>query len=183
MPAFSGFEPSELNNLVGFLKHMSGTGGAPEKATGNAVNGRKVYERSGCSSCHQVGSEGSSYGPDLTRIGGARSLHYLTEAITDPSNDIPDRYQGVTVVTKDGKKVTGVRINEDTFSVQVRLPSQLYRSFMKDDVSQVVHEKASLMPAYKTMSKTDLDDLIAYLSTLRGDTLKGAKTKEAEGIK
>jgi cytochrome c oxidase cbb3-type subunit 3 len=183
MPAFSGFEPDEIGKLIAFLHHLAGTEGATEKITGNAVQGRQVYERSGCMNCHQIGTEGSTFGPDLTRIGRSRSLHYLMESILEPSADIPENYEGVTVVEKDGKRITGVRVNEDTFSVQLRLPSQAYRSFLKDEVKEVVPQKQSLMPAYKNMPKTDLDNLVAYLSSLRGETPKGGKTKEAEGIK
>ena len=81
-------------------------------------------------------AEGSTYGPDLTRIGGARSVKYLEESIVDPSADIPADYQGVTVVTKEGSRVVGVRVNEDSFTVQLRLPSQEFRSFVKDDAER-----------------------------------------------
>jgi putative heme-binding domain-containing protein len=183
MPAFEGFDADELNALVAFLRHLEGSAPAKEKVNGNATNGRAVYQKKGCGNCHLVGEQGSAYGPDLTRIGGARSLHYLEQSIVDPSEDIADRYDGVVVVTKDGKRISGIRVNEDTFSVQLRLPSQAYRSFLKDEVKEVIPQVKSLMPAYKSLPRKDLDDLIAYLSTLRGDTMKGAKTKAAEGIR
>lgn len=183
MPAFGGFEADELSALVGFLRHLEGSAPAKEKVTGDAAKGRLVYQKSGCANCHLIGEEGSAYGPDLTRIGRARSLHYLEQSIVDPSADIADRYDGVTVVTKDGKRITGVRANEDTFTVQLRLPSQAYQSFIKDEVREVIPQAKSLMPAYKSMPRKDLEDLVAYLSGLRGDVLKGAKTNAAEGIR
>lgn len=183
MPAFNSFETEELNKLVDFIKYLAGANVPVEKVTGDAVKGKLVYDRNGCAGCHMSGEHGSTFGPDLSRIGGARSLHYLQESIVEPSGDIPDKYEGVTVVTKDGKRITGIRANEDTFSVQLRLPSQAYRSFIKDEVKEVIHEKNSLMPAYKKLPKEDLDNLIAYLNSLRGKLETGAKTKEAEGIR
>ena len=38
----------------------------------------------------------------------------------------------------------------------------------KSQVKEVVHETKSLMPAYTSLSKDDLTNLMAYLDTLRG---------------
>jgi hypothetical protein len=65
----------------------------------------------------------------------------------------------------------------------MRLPSQQIRSFEKDRLKELRHETASLMPPYKHLSKGDLENLIAYLSTLKGAGAAGAKVKEAEGIR
>jgi cytochrome c oxidase cbb3-type subunit III len=177
MPAFGNFSEDELNRLVAFLGHLRGTGVGLQKATGNPENGRRMYARHGCSGCHQIGAEGSTYGPDLTRIGGARSVKYLEESILEPSADIPADSRGVTVVTNDGSRVVGVRVNEDSFTVQLRLQSQAFRSFVKDDQREVIHMKESLMPAYKGMPKTVLDDLVAYLTTLKTQPSKGEVKK------
>jgi cytochrome c oxidase cbb3-type subunit 3 len=183
MPAFSGFEEDELTRLIAFLHHLAGSATATQKPTGDPRMGRIVYEKSGCAGCHQIGTEGSTYGPELTRIGSARPVRYLAESISDPSKDIPQQFEGVTVVMRDGTKITGLRVNEDSFTVQVRLPSQLIRSFEKEKVKEVRHETVSLMPAYKQMSKSDLETVVAYLSTLKGASRDGAKVKEAEGIR
>jgi putative heme-binding domain-containing protein len=183
MPAFGGFDQDDLNSVVLFIHQLSSGGAQGEKLTGDPVKGRAVYERTGCAGCHQIAGQGSTFGPDLTRVGGARSLQYLRESIVNPSADVPDSYQGVTVLTKDGKKVSGIRINEDTFSVQVRLANEHFRSFVKEDAREVRAEKASLMPAYKNLPAADLDNLVAYLSSLRGTTDKGTKAKQAEGIR
>lgn len=183
MPAFASFEEEELDRLIAFLHHLAGSAIATQKPTGDPRLGRVVYEKSGCSGCHRIGREGSTYGPDLTRIGAARSLHYLQESITDPSNDVPQQFEGVTVINRDGKKITGLRVNEDTFSIQLRTPSQEFASFDKSKIKEHRPEKNSLMPAYKSMSKTDLDNLIAFLSGLKGSADAGAKVKQSEGIR
>jgi cytochrome c oxidase cbb3-type subunit III len=183
MPAFKSLAPEETIQVVGFLNHLRGSGVGVQKATGDPANGRKMYARHGCSGCHQIGAEGSVYGPELTRIGGARSVKYLEESILEPSADIPEQYRGVTVVTKDRRKIVGARVNEDSFTVQLRLPSQEFRSFLKDDVDQVVHMTESLMPAYKGMPKNVVDDIVAYLTTLKGQTRQGADVKKVEGIR
>lgn len=183
MPSFGGFDEAELDSIAEFIRHLAGSAPAGEKVAGDPVRGRAVYAKFACASCHQIGNEGSTYGPELSRIGGARPAHYLRESIIEPTADIPTQYEGVTVVTRDGKRVRGIRINEDTFSIQLRLPSERFASYLKDEVKEVSYDKVSPMPAYKQMKAADLDDLVAYLTTLRGVTNAGAEVKKSEGIR
>jgi len=126
---------------------------------------------------------GSIFGPDLSIIGSARSIEYLRESIVKPSADVPEEFEGVTVVLDDGSRVRGIRINEDTFSIQLRDPAQQIRMFQKDDLREVIHEKQSLMPAYQQLAPSDLDSLVAYLASLRGLAEPSADIKKAGGIK
>jgi cytochrome c oxidase cbb3-type subunit 3 len=180
MPAFE-FEKDELDRLVAFVRTLSGSAGTAASVAGDPIQGRQVYQRSGCASCHRIGTEGSVYGPELTRIGAGRSPEYIRESIVNPSADIPPEYAGVTVITKDGQRITGVRINEDTFTVQLRDASQSFQMFQKDEAQQVIPETKSLMPPYNSLDKNDLQNLLAYLDTLQGDLNAGAGVKKAEG--
>lgn len=184
MPSFD-FEKDELAHLIAYVRSLSesGSGHGAAPVRGDAASGRKVYERSGCAGCHRIGSEGSVFGPDLTRVGAGRSAEYIRESIVNPSADIPEDYAGVTVVTRDGKRVSGVRINEDTFTVQLRDASQNFQMFEKGEVQQVIHETKSMMPAYSSVSSEELQDLSAYLDTLRGDVNAGAGVKKEKGIR
>lgn len=182
MPAYTGMETDELQVLSQYVLNFSSGGGAPGTLHGDAAQGKQLYTKSGCANCHQIGQDGSVYGPDLTRIGAARSLDYLHESIVHPSADIPSEYTGVTVTTKAGRKVTGIRVNEDTFSVQLRTPDQKFQMFEKQDVQQVTPAKQSLMPAYAKFSADDLNNLLAYLQTLRGTVGASAQVDKAKGI-
>jgi cytochrome c oxidase cbb3-type subunit 3 len=181
MPAFE-FQKDDLDNLVQFLHSLAGTHADRSKTPGDPIAGELVYSRNGCANCHRIGNTGSIYGPELTRIGAGRSLEYLRESIVDPNADIADNYGGVTVVTKDGRRVTGVRINEDTFTVQIRKPDQAFALFDKSETKEVIHETKSMMPAYNHLSATDLQNLLAYLDTLRGEQAAGADANKAGGI-
>ena len=180
MPGFE-FPKDDLDALVQFLRSLSGSHPAT-KVTGDSHAGELVYSRSGCANCHRIGNTGSIYGPELTRIGAGRSLEYLRQSLVDPSADIADNYGGVTVVTKDGRRVTGVRVNEDTFTVQIRKPDQAFALFDKTAAKDVIHETKSMMPSYSHLSATDLQNLLAYLTTLRGEQASGADANKAGGI-
>ncbi|MDQ6698712.1 MAG: c-type cytochrome, partial [Acidobacteriota bacterium] len=182
MPSFENIEKDDLESLVGFIRHLAGSDVKSAPVTGDAVAGRKVYERSGCSGCHRVGNEGSIYGPDLTRVGGGRSSEYIHESLVEPSADIPQDYEGVTVVTQDGKRITGMRVNEDTFTLQLRSQNQKFLLFDKSKLKEVIHESKSLMPSYKSMPPKDLQNLLAYLDSLRSERTAGTDIKKAKGI-
>ena len=75
------------------------------------------------------------------------------------------------MITKDGRTLTGVRINEDGFSIQFRYLSNRFHSFWKDELRTLEKDwKRSPMVSYETMLASDeLDDLVAYLVSLRGN--------------
>ena len=182
MPAFGGQSKSELTALIGHIHSLAGTTVRKTVQVGDPKAGKQVYASNGCASCHRIGEQGSDYGPELTRIGSARPLEYLRESITNPDADIPERYEGVTLVTKDGQRGRGVKVNEDSFSIQIRDIQMRYHSFWKDDLKEISDSKKSLMPSYKTLSQPDLDNLVGYLQSLKSTASQGA-AKQAEGIR
>jgi len=153
--------------VVGFVKRI-GSQGLLEKATGNPTAGRAVFQKSGCVNCHRVGEEGGNLGPELTDIGRRRGLKFLTESLVKPDADIPINYRGVQVVLKNGQTVSGIRVNRDDLSIQLRDARDNYRSFLMENVQEVRYDKPSLMPSYASMNTKDLDDVIAYLNSLKG---------------
>jgi cytochrome c oxidase cbb3-type subunit III len=181
MPKFD-FEEDELRPLVEYIESLRHQHDSLPHPEGDKAKGKLVYESNGCAGCHKIGAHGSAFGPNLTRIGAARSYDYLKTSILNPSADVPESYQAITVVTRDGKQYRGVRMNEDSFTVQLRLPDQSFRSFDKQAIAREVVGSESPMPAYK-FSGRELDDLLAYLSSLDassdtdGATTQGTKQR------
>jgi hypothetical protein len=79
-------------------------------------------------------------------------------------------YLPVLVITSDGREVQGVRINEDPFTIQLRDAANQFHSFRKSDVKQVEKQFGkSMMPSFRgRLTDADTEDLVAYLSSLRG---------------
>jgi putative heme-binding domain-containing protein len=138
----------------------------------NAENGKTLFAGKGqCTQCHAISGIGGRMGPDLTSIGRQRSLKYLRESMTDPNADLTPGYNTITVVTKDGKKIVGVQRNFDTFSAQLIDLAGNYYSFLTNDVVSINREHKSMMPNYtNTFNDSEMDDILAYLVTLRGET-------------
>jgi putative heme-binding domain-containing protein len=173
MPAFNGY-PDEENNIVAYIRSLTVSGPAKAHNAGDATKGQAVYERYGCSGCHRIGESGSVFGPELTRVGAARSYDYLKRSLLDPSADITPGSEGITAVTSDGRRVSGTRVNEDTFTVQLRDQNQQFVMLEKSELKSLTHETKSFMPAYTMLSGDDLENLLAWLTTLHGDVEAGA---------
>jgi len=145
-----------------------GSQGLLEKAPGDASAGRQVYEKSGCANCHSIEKAGGSLGPDLTDIGRRRGLKFLAESLIKPEADIPINYRGVQVMLKSGQTVSGIRLNYDDLSIQLRDTRDNLRSFLRENIQDIKYDKPSLMPTYASMNQKSLDDVIAYLNSLKG---------------
>ena len=157
----------EVWKLVAYVKRL-GSQGLLEKAPGDPQAGHAVYQKVGCGNCHRIGREGGALGPDLTDIGRRRGLKFLAESLARPEADIPINYRGVQVVLKSGQTVSGIRLNRDDLSIQLRDNRGNLRSFLMENVQDIRYDKPSLMPAYASMNQKDFDDVVAYLNSLKG---------------
>jgi putative heme-binding domain-containing protein len=90
------------------------------------------------------------------------------ESIVQPSKEIAPEYEAVAVATNDGKIITGLRINETNFNIQLREENGRFHSFLKRDLEEVKLMKKSLMPENlaELLTVKDLHDLFAFLMTL-----------------
>jgi mono/diheme cytochrome c family protein len=72
-------------------------------------------------------------------------------------------------VTRAGKVITGRRLNEDTYSVQIIDNEEHLVSLLKSDLREYAVLKTSTMPSFKnTLSPPEIDDVVTYLRTLKG---------------
>lgn len=165
----SRLSEGEVWKIVAFMRRLA-QAGAEEKAPGDPQAGRIVYEgKGGCAQCHVVHGQGGNLGPALGEIGLRRALKFLRESLLDPGAHIADNYRTVTVTTRKAEQIAGIRLNEDDYSIQVRDTRDDLRSFLKSEVKEVKKENRSLMPPYGTLlSATEMENLVAYLSSLRG---------------
>jgi putative heme-binding domain-containing protein len=167
MPPSFAQTDQELWRLVAFVQQLGQEDRGGEVFRGDASVGKGVFQSQSCGVCHMIDGEGGDIGPDLSRA-GARSARFLKESIVNPDADVPVSYHAVSVTTATGQPVRGVFIGEDEYSIQLRDMTGKPRSFLKSQLKGFQHETASLMPAY-TMPSTDLDNLVAYLSSLKGN--------------
>lgn len=136
----------------------------------NAAAGKSIFEGKGeCLKCHSINNRGGSFGPDLTEIGVLRTPESLRLSLLNPDAEIANPYRTAVVTTKQGQRIEGIVLNEDDLSVQIRDRDGNPRSFLKDSLKDLHREQRSLMPSYASrLSDSEINDLVAYLATLRG---------------
>src|SRR5207245_6303388 len=102
-------------------------------------------------------------------IGAIRAPDALTRSLIDPSGAMLPLNRYVRAVTRDGKVITGRRLNEDTYTVQLIDTGEHLVSLIKLDLREYTVLKTSAMPSYKEkLTSAELDDVVAYLRTLKG---------------
>jgi putative heme-binding domain-containing protein len=175
----------EVWQIIAYLRTVQQR---PTPSIGDAAAGEKLFFDAGrCSRCHIVNGHGGRLGPELSQVGSARPRAYLIESIREPSRQLAENhdfvgsliYDTVTAVTRDGRTVVGVPMNEDTFTVQIMDASERIHSFEKKSLKSLQHENRSLMPAYgaDVLSDTDLQNLVTYLQLLRAPSPTAGKGK------
>ena len=170
MPSFrSPLTERSIRQAAAYVQSLSRTSARP--AHGNAEHGIALYEQTGCASCHAIDGRGGILGPELTSIGSRRGAAHLREALVKPAAAHPPGYLVVRAVPASGPEIRGIRVNEDVFWIHIRDASGAVHTLQKSDLKSVDREiDASLMPSYASrLSDADLDDLVAYLTTLRGE--------------
>jgi putative heme-binding domain-containing protein len=163
------FTDREIRQLVAFVRTLGRVG--PQKVSGDAASGEKLYTGKGrCASCHTIGGRGGAIGPDLSDIGARRNLAYLRESLINPEAAVPEGFLEVQLAARNGRRITGVRLNEDTFSIQIRDLSGNFRSFFKTELAELNKRPGkSPMPSYSDIfTQSELDDIVAFLDSQRG---------------
>ncbi len=159
----------ELTAIIAFVRNMREFN-AGSVTLGDRDRGRTVFDGKGqCATCHQVNGHGSRLGPDLTEIGRSRPAGALSETLLDPASRMMPINRPIRIVTKDGKTITGRRMNEDTFTVQLIDSQERLLSLSKADLREYTILKTSTMPSYKDkLNPQEMADLLAYLVSLKG---------------
>jgi putative heme-binding domain-containing protein len=166
MPA-NQLSNGELSMLVAYLRVMKDYG-ARDVAVGDAAKGQTIFEGKGaCLSCHRVNEKGSYLGPDLTEIGASRAAAALEDTLLDPNTAAQPGNRSIRATLPDGSVVTGRRLNEDTWSVQIMDSHERLVSLWKPELKDYTI-LPSPMPSYRTtLTATERADLIAYLLSLQ----------------
>lgn len=137
---------------------------------GDAVAGRRVFfhpQGPRCYVCHQIEGRGGAIGPELTTIGRSRPAEHLIASILKPSQEIAPRYVTWTIVTSDGRQLTGMIVDED-FSGRVTLADGEGRLSVvpQQMIDEREPQRNSIMPdkLFERMTPQEFRDLLAFLA-------------------
>jgi putative heme-binding domain-containing protein len=170
MPSFAAPRTSDLEvwQILAYLRTLAAP--APtDPPRGNAQHGEQVF-RANCVACHRVNNAGGHLGPDLSRVGVARSREVMLLRIRRGLEEFRAGFEPVTLTPQTGPAIHGVKKNEDLFSVQIMDTRERIQGYEKGAMKSVQNDTKSAMPVFgpDRLSDGDLDDLLRYLQTLRG---------------
>jgi putative heme-binding domain-containing protein len=139
---------------------------------GDGLNGAKVYQSTAlsCVACHKVGDVGGELGPQLTAVGAGVPVELIIEAVLWPKRQIKEGFVATTLTTKSGQYLSGYIESEDKRTITIREVSSGEVRTIRVDQLKDRQGAGTLMPPGLTagLSRTDLRDLIRYLSELKG---------------
>ncbi|MEW6128513.1 MAG: c-type cytochrome [Acidobacteriota bacterium] len=140
---------------------------------GDAANGKFLFfdaanERS-CRACHLFQGRGGKLGPDLTNI-GSKTPRELYLSVTEPHTQITQGYESITIFTKSGERITGIKREENADAIKLfdtaTVPPVL-RNILKAEVAKVESQTGTPMPGdfAKRYTQKQLLDLITFLKS------------------
>jgi quinoprotein glucose dehydrogenase len=159
--AFEATRPSD-NPLGPWIECLEG--GDPDR-------GREIFFGSAaasCRRCHTVDGSGGNVGPNLSAIGLQKEREYLLEAIVLPNAKIAKDFESILLAMDDGRVITGIVRGEDDDTYRLVVGTGEVIVVEKSHIDEQA-EGRSGMPddAWKQLTRSEIRDLVAYLSTLR----------------
>jgi putative heme-binding domain-containing protein len=135
-----------------------------KRTPGDAHRGREVFKKV-CGQCHKIYGEGQDVGPDIT-VNGRGSFEQLLSNVFDPSLVIGAAYQARTVVTADGRVITGLVTEDNEQRVVLKVQGGKLETIARGDVEQMETSKLSLMPENleQQLKPQEIADLFAFIT-------------------
>jgi putative heme-binding domain-containing protein len=162
------YEGKQIWQVVAFVRSLSRL---PQEAppSGDPARGEALYlGKGGCNACHLLRGQGGRLGPALDTIASRRSVSNLKASLLRPDAQITRGYTSVQARTAGGQTASGVRLNEDMYSLQMMDMAGNLHSLPKKDLREITYSEKSLMPSYEgRFSDGELEDLLSYLYSLR----------------
>ena len=141
-----------------------------EIAGGDWSAGKALFSGSklNCLSCHTLRGEGGKLGPELTNL-IHRDYASVMRDIRQPSAAINPDFLSYAIELKDGRVLTGVLNGSTEDQVKIGGTDGKVTSVRRDEVSDIVPSKTSVMPEKLLDGLTDpqVRDLMTYLLSER----------------
>ena len=168
LPVDTDLPDAQVWQLVAYIESLRYDPSSVELA-GNADAGNGLFRGKGdCDSCHMVAGRGGRLGPDLSRIGENTTPEDLLNAMVAPHDEVDPRWWTLRITGADGVARTGFRMGEDSFSVRIMDNDADLWSYRKNEIRDMQRIEESTMPSYEqSLSESELDDLVAFLFSLR----------------
>ena len=142
---------------------------AASTVKGTPADGRAIFYGAGqCLSCHRVGAQGSTLGPNLSNVGSQRSPDALRQSLLQPPDKVEAQNRLYEIVMDSGKTVRGKLLNQGPSSVQMLDSSGQLVAYPRTAIRGGRFVDPPPMPSFQgKLTSAQIEDLVAYLSSLR----------------
>ena len=132
---------------------------------GNPAVGRLIFQKANCSSCHRIGSDGATFGPDLSNLASRFSRREILESIIDPSKVVSDQYQSKKILTVDGEQLFGMLVKDSSGDYLLQDSEGQTIRISNDDIEKISSTDLSSMPDHllDALSLDEILHLFAYI--------------------
>jgi putative heme-binding domain-containing protein len=135
----------------------------------NLPTGKELFTKLACIQCHRLGSDGYTYGPELTdvfkRYKNARAQ--VLQQILEPSLLVDPKFRNIRFDLADGDSAVGIILKEDdqTVTIQTGPADSLTQVLQKSQIKSRREQTSSPMPVglLNALSKPQVFDLLAYV--------------------
>ena len=162
------FSDDQIWQIVAYVRSLKSNSDSLE-VSGDVSRGEDLFRnKGGCLNCHIVNGKGGGLGPDLSDVGALRSPEFLKTAIVNPDEFIHSDYRLFRILDREGQRYPAIRLNEDTYSIQLMNMRGDLLSLSKNVLQQIERVDTSLMQSYESVfNSEELEDLTAYLHSLQ----------------
>ncbi len=131
--------------------------------------GEKIFNEASCIGCHRVNGVGGAVGPQLTDVYKRwKNDHQgILREILEPSHRIESKYAMQTILTIDGKTMSGIVVaeNDETLTLLSNPDAKEPEIILQDDIELIKRSATSMMPKalMDQYTKDEILELMAYL--------------------
>jgi putative heme-binding domain-containing protein len=132
------------------------------------VHGRELFRTASCISCHKMGDRGADFGPELAKLSADMKPLDILKHILEPSLKIDEKYRSTTILTDDGRSITGLVVAETPAEVSI-VENPLAKADPLRIPTNAIDERTtsatSIMPKglLDKLSRDEVLDLVAYV--------------------
>jgi putative membrane-bound dehydrogenase-like protein len=137
----------------------------PAVAAGDADHGRVLFEKS-CASCHKLAGLGNNFGPNLAALTD-KSPQTLLVSLLDPNRAVEAKYRGYNIVTRDGRVLTGLIVQESSSAVTLAGADGSTTSLLRKEIDELHDSGKSFMPEglERDLKPQDVADVLTFVRT------------------
>lgn len=143
---------------------------------GDPLRGKELFVSATCADCHQVQGVGNAIATDLATLVD-KSPGALLVATIDPNRAFEDKFVQYSVVTNDGRALSGMLLEETSNSLILADQTGNQHVLLRRDIDELISTARSHMPEGLELNKTpqQLADLFAFIAS------SSAAPREVEG--